>query len=234
MQVGSWLATFRNNHRSHCGLSYHWRWHLSRNVSNPRRVTSQKSDGLTQEFRKHKNTPALSQHSDFQGSSAPITSLSKRQWNSFINPTIATVRNRGTSVGIVTRLRVRWLRNRGSIPFSRSRPAHPASNSMGTRIFFGIKADMTWSWQLIPSNTEVRNKCSYAPTHPYALKLCPFTFILTTTVQIGRYFLITSKCSNPHSFTQPLLSNPVLQTAKLMDITPPCINNLQATSRQSR
>ena len=30
VQVGSWLATFRNNHRSHSGLPYHWRWDRSR------------------------------------------------------------------------------------------------------------------------------------------------------------------------------------------------------------
>jgi hypothetical protein len=85
---------------------------------------------------------------------------------------------------------------------------------------------MTWSWQLTPSNAEVRNKFSYASTPPYALKACPFTFNITTTVQIGRHILITSKCSNPHSFTQALLSNPATQTAKLID-TPPFIKNLQ-------
>ena len=131
-----------------------------------------------------------------------VTSLSKRHWNSFIAPTRAIDRNRGSSVGIMSRLRVRWLMNRGSIPFSRSRPGHPASNSMGGRIFLGVTAHVTWSWELTPSNAEVRNKCSYASTPPYALKAWPFTFIFTTPLQIARYFLITSKCSNPHSFAQ--------------------------------
>ena len=75
-----------------------------------------------------------------------------------------------------------------------------------------------------PSNAEVRNKFSYASTPPYALQACPFTFIFTTKDQIGRYFLINSKCSNLHPITQALLSNPALQTANLMD-TPPFINN---------
>jgi len=54
----------------------------------------------------------------------------------------------------------------------------------------------------------------------------PFTLILKTPVHIGRYFLITAKWSNPHSFTQALFSNSAVQTANLMD-TPPFINNLQ-------
>jgi hypothetical protein len=64
---------------------------------------------------------------------------------------------RDSSVGVATRLRVRWLGNRGSIP-GRDRDfsclhnvqtgsgAHPASYSMSTRGFFpGVKATGAWN-----------------------------------------------------------------------------------------
>ena len=46
----------------------------------------------------------------------------------------------------------------------------------------------------------------HSPTRLKSESLPPFIF--TATVQIGRHFLFTSKCSNPHTFNEVLLSNP--------------------------
>ena len=46
----------------------------------------------------------------------------------------------------------------------------------------------------------------HSPTRLKSESLPPFIF--TATVQIGRHFLFTSKCSNLHTFNEVLLSNP--------------------------
>jgi len=84
----------------------------------------------------------------------------------------------GSSVGIATELRAGQsgdripVEARFSAPVQTSPRAHPASCTMGTESFPGVKSAGAWRWPLTPSSAVVKKEYRYTSTLAMGRKTC--------------------------------------------------------------